>query len=472
MQGFEVIKNYNNTKLIYLDKSTPNDFKDINDWMPGGTLRNSATNGGNLFSPTSITGSIDKPTYDLGYRLVSGTALTWLNTGVTNLNNTLSGKSLLRLNQTSKMTTYVTYKVDITVTNLKINKEVSDSIHFQDLELGDDSIDIFDYYAKYGDSSYSLTDFNRVLGKDYIYDSTFSNSRDSTDGGVSVQGTATNNQDTHDYSREDLSIAMNNSFDITNKSPINIAVTISDLARNKDMTFKDIAVAATIGKVKSLAVDTTAKAMAKALGITSNTNTVAIALGVMGIAATLTELAEIALGLDNSFGFGGSFIGTDPNTGKAHFSEPIGLVEGLTRSVQESLGISGTFGDVDFGTATNTDGVTRGGMAGAPTDDTSRSTSSIGNAIAAALGIDNVGNHTTSIADLNADFDPSFGLGNATNTGPTATQDNDATSPSAANGTGNAADNDGGGPGDPGDPGDGGDASPGACGCSSCGCSS
>jgi|GEM_PF-6358584 len=69
----------------------------------------------------------------------------------------------------------------------------------------------------------------------------------------------------------------------------------------------------------------------KALGITNPAVAAAVALG---LGALLDESIEVAMGLDNHFGFGGDLAGVDM-TGKGHYAADIGFMDGVLGTLQE-----------------------------------------------------------------------------------------------------------------------------------------
>lgn len=83
----------------------------------------------------------------------------------------------------------------------------------------------------------------------------------------------------------------------------------------------DVVTSTLANEFKNLAV----QSLSKALGITSPVATFGLS---WGLSELFGELAEMALGLDNSFGFGGEFIGVSPD-GIKGYTAPLGLWDGL-----------------------------------------------------------------------------------------------------------------------------------------------
>jgi len=102
---------------------------------------------------------------------------------------------------------------------------------------------------------------------------------------------------------------------------------IGGLMDGKDANIAENIAEAVSAEMKSQAVS----AGLKALGIK---NIAVASIAALAIGMVLDEAMEVAMGLDNNFGFGGDYVGTDM-TGKSHFAGEIGFMDGIVGAFQE-----------------------------------------------------------------------------------------------------------------------------------------
>jgi hypothetical protein len=235
-------------------------FKDKNQWLAGGSIRNDTWPGGDLYSPDRLPSFNNRVsgvnTY--GTALNTGEIMMYLNRGFAGVLGVLSGWEYLDLINDFKVkdTVVVTYTLTIT------NADTGEVLY---ISSGDNN------------SSNGNIDFSFNGKVDYA----------------------------------SLARSWGAKYDligvVSRPSLLNIAVTIRS-ALFGDLTVEETVRAGLLGSVTSGISTGISKAVVSAVGTTN----VATALGI-GIVVGLVvgELIELALGLDNHFGFGGELVGTD-----------------------------------------------------------------------------------------------------------------------------------------------------------------
>jgi len=283
--------------------------KDRFQWYAGGNLRNETLAGGSMFDVGATPAVYNKPR-DMGFAstILSGNTLNMLNSGY--------GAVLGAMNATPFMDILTDYTLRQT------------AILLMHIEIRDSG----------GVVISSKTDV--------LWSSEGDRNGDASNN-TGTYGTAAG---TPDYGM--LSKAMNAQTDLTSlTNPVSIAGFAFDLATGKLESFEVAAVGGLIGTVNSTFTNVATRAAAQALGLTNMA-----AVGALGytIGALVGELMEMAMGLDNSFGFGGEFVGTNPQTMTPSYSlakSPLAAVKDMFKGFTDVLGFTTPdFVDVEFTT--------------------------------------------------------------------------------------------------------------------------
>lgn len=267
--------------------SNPND---PSEWLAGGELRNESYPGGEYFSTLKMPSfNNKKASLDFSNVLTLGLFTSYLLPSLTNINNIVNQFDLLNL-----------YSLEVNETRvIQYTITITDTSTQNVLDTSSNDIDISDY-------TNALTN-------------------------------------TSTLSLEDLNAINENSFNIvsmiSNPNPISITVSIVDLAYGKDMTFEQIIGAGLFGTVKSTMTSFVTNAVTQTLGLNNITQLLA-AQTITGL--IVGEFLEMALGLDNHFGFGGDFVGTD-EYGNGLYAPEVSLEMGLLDTALEI----GSFGFAD-----------------------------------------------------------------------------------------------------------------------------
>ncbi len=276
-------------------------YKDKAQWLAGGDLRDQSFAGGSNFSSTS-TPSFDNKEQDfsIGFALLNGD-FGFLNRGLININNKVNGGEMLDLFLDSeKILTIVNreeYKIEVIITTAdgSIIAQIDDTFNIG----GDDGFaDGFSTDSQANNTSMSLAEAQAIS---------------------------------------------QNSFALQT-SPINIAISIIGImtSKNADISISTIASAAVLGTVEAAIAGAITNSVGMALGITSIGLAIGLAVGVFGV---VSEAFGIALGVDNSFGYGGSYgKGFSESFGVVGFAESKGFM-GIT-SLAEQIGFSVGLTDV------------------------------------------------------------------------------------------------------------------------------
>jgi len=149
----------------------------------------------------------------------------------------------------------------------------------------------------------------------------------------------------------DIQKAWATRFDMLNiKNPIIITGLIKNIFTGKVTSFSQFVSAGTLGAVSSSFGTVASKAVISALGVSSFA---AIAIVATVVGKFVDELFEMAIGLDNHFGFGGEIVGFGDN-GEAQYGSlksSRGVTQNFKDIIATALGIESlgdTFRDYDY----------------------------------------------------------------------------------------------------------------------------
>ncbi len=257
-------------------------FKDTNQWMPGGDLKNRRSNGGSAWGLKSpVTLGVTRPTEaDPTVAFFAGGVMGMLNTGFVSVQSKAAGGLLLDLitDFDVRSTVVISYKVVVSMSD-----GTSHTLKDGTYESGEGG----------GGKGHTMTSSGPL---------NLSELKDAFD------------------ARTDLRTALSRPIGLAIKVASSLYSGTFDLSNAKSMVQ-----GAVIGTVQNMFQEQLISAGIKALGITN----VGFAIGFSVIAsAVLGELLEIGLGLDNNFGFGGEFVGYDAN-GTAVYGGAIGWAQGV-----------------------------------------------------------------------------------------------------------------------------------------------
>jgi hypothetical protein len=265
-------------------------------WLSGGDLYNS-TLAGSMYFDTTTFGSgklfglnddyvTERSMINNGYSHLA------LNTPFMDLNSLVNGGGFIALYdwEKSKTTTVVTIT--------------------QSVELSSGTTSVYVIFM--GDGNVTQDDINSLSSE------------------VSANLSALSSEFNNDSSLEDSL----ESFGYTQFGSLGYAAggVVGGLIDGKDLNIAENLAEAVAAEIKGKAIGMSIEA----LGVT---NPVVAAIATMTVGALLDEVFEVAMGLDNNFGFGGDYVGTDMS-GQNHFVGDIGFLDGLTGTAQEML----TFG--------------------------------------------------------------------------------------------------------------------------------
>lgn len=271
------------------------------EWLAGGELRNATYPGGAYYSPTKIPSFDNKPcSLDIGASLLKG-YYNYLNPSFTAINSFVN-IGMFELLAQNKESYFISYTIEISNTNT--------------LEILDSSSNIIDISDSSGfDHNFSNNDF-------------------------SMSPNASN------MSRADIQQSLTTSASFSFENPISLAMSITNMMNNEDMSIEQGLMGMTVNTVTNNISMGISKSLAPALGIANP-------LGILGlttiVGAIVTETMQMALGVDNSFGYGGEYDRDFSNTfGVDAFSKSKGLLgleslaESLTHSLKGLVGLEST----------------------------------------------------------------------------------------------------------------------------------
>ena len=282
-------------KAEIVNVEIPN-FKNENNWLPGTTLYNAKNSGGILYSPTSIGAPDDKPENDEGFVFTKGNIPAYLNESHTELKADLKEFDINNLlNETQSQ---MIYEAKVTIT-LGSGETVTRTQTIMEHNIG-----------------------------------SMSNMMSSVD---SYQQAAV-------QSIQSVMSSPSVDFMSANFKQAAIAFAITSVMDGKEFSFDKTSIGNFIGSslvstVENMVSSQVTQAVAQTFGITNFT-----AMGILGFAVSslVSEAMEVAMGLDNSFGFGGDLKGFD-DQGRAQYAQAFGFQQGLIDTLQEIA----TFGFAD-----------------------------------------------------------------------------------------------------------------------------
>ena len=261
--------------------------KDTAQWLGGGALRNETFAGGELFS-LSTPAFANKSAIGSEYNLLAGNILSYVGYGFGALQDVMNTDSL-----------------------------------FMDLLYDFEVAEMYMYNV-----STTATDSDGNI----LYESSATYSNDSVEFDTSMS----------EMSLSELDDAWSNQTNLASMlqgNPITIGMTVFNVLTNQEVSIETRFTGAVIGTVVSTFKGLAMSAASNMLGISGYG---ALGFGVI-FGAVLGELAEMALGLDQAFGYGGEF---DKKASKAFgedaFSESVGFlgVSSMLDAMSYSLGIS------------------------------------------------------------------------------------------------------------------------------------
>jgi hypothetical protein len=271
----------NNTKYIVHEQEVPNG-KDLSQFFAGGTLRNETYAGGVNFSPTTIPAFKNQlQGVDINVAMMNGN-FSFLNPAFASINSLINLVFFDLIAQSHKETDIYTVTLEITDTQT------------QDI-----------IYSGTSDSSDYDT---QTLGKNL----------------------------TDDFDIEEINTIAKNPIEISPALVSNPLVAMINITTNYsvnesfEVSIGKVAYGTVMGGFRNMAVS-------KALDVLGLQAMSLAGLTIAGLVTSLfNEVAEIGLGLDNHFGFGGEFAGVDQN-GKSVFGRAKSITQGLKEMVPDTI---------------------------------------------------------------------------------------------------------------------------------------
>ncbi|ADG92287.1 hypothetical protein Arnit_0622 [Arcobacter nitrofigilis DSM 7299] len=274
--------------------------KDKFEWLAGGEFYNQKNPGGYVWSATNPLAPDEKPSSnDLGYVINKGNIHPYLNEGFTEVQSEMRGFEFLDLLGDYRDTQVVSYGVTLTV--------VTSGGTFE--------------YSNYVDDTSGID--GEGLG--------FANVSPSNMGVTAV-----------------ANIMSMPGMDLRSLNAMGFAqYTITNMINGKTFTspkeqIGNMISSSLFNTAENIAAQKTTIALSKALGIKST-----IAMGIMniGLGMVIGEFMEIAIGYDNSFGFGGEIVGAI--NGKVTRTEPVSFTQGVSDLFNSVIGNETKQGVVD-----------------------------------------------------------------------------------------------------------------------------
>lgn len=303
LETYETLSKLNTNVVSH---EIPN-FKDENQWRAGGLLHNEKYPGGFLYNPTVVLGPEERLNKDDISHMINGSFTSWLNPAFTQIQSDIKGFDFLDLFVEARETKIVSYEITVKINqNGKESSKTHIVITSQDGETG--SFD-FGQHQEYADmSTAEMAEAVKAPGINLM---------------------------SPDLKTAFVSVAIKN-------------VLSGEFFESPKMSVRDFAISSLNKTIQSMLSTQMTSFAAKALGLKSM-----YAVGILNIAIGMVvgELAEMAMGLDNHFGFGGEYSGT---LGTNFYSEKKGFIEGI----KESIG--GLFGNEYSNMATTYSGETLG----------------------------------------------------------------------------------------------------------------
>jgi len=271
-------------------------YKDRNQWMPGGGLKNDTGPGGTLWAPDrklSLEGKSTPGTFN--NILLSGGMLGFLNAGFSKVQSLASGGLLFDLisDFDTRSTAIFTYKMYLHSTGKdghRVKTIVKEGTAYHTPSEGSDS--------------------------------------DNSDGGGSDFTFASGPMDL-----DAAKAAFDARFDMRSMDPLSFSLEVIGLAWSGELSAENIGALAKgglIGTAQNMVTEALTKAAIGVLGVSS----LPVAIGIyMVTRALIGELMEMAAGLDNHFGPGGEYQGSI--NGEAHFTSAQSWKDYLKDAIME-----------------------------------------------------------------------------------------------------------------------------------------
>jgi len=297
LETYTNISNTNKAEVITYD--IPN-FKDENQWRPGGYLQNEKLAGGYLFNPTYTPSVEEKPKLDEPFQMNNGSLHGFLNVGFTSIQNDLHGFDFLDLFRDYTDTKTIMYKVTVTTDN----------------GTKEDYITITDNGEGKGPSDGSI---------DYGLNAQYTEMRPSELAGMF--NTTGINLFSQDLMSSVVSISIENLMS-------------GELWSSPNLTVKNFIGASVIKTINTMFSQQITMGISKTLGLKSIYAMGAISIG---IGMLIGEFMEMATGYDKAFGYGGEYsVDASKAFGQDSFADSRGFmgIESGFNSLAYSLGFS------------------------------------------------------------------------------------------------------------------------------------
>ena len=280
------------SRVVHTQFSRNPSIKDRNEWIAGGYFANAVLAGGTMFAPDRPPGAIGSETQKGTFAggLLNGNFNMLLNTGYAQVQSIAKGGLLdLITDYTFRSTVVAYYTIRLRTPGGGVVTYANGAISYNE-----------------GSSD---TAVNTTFSKMSLYEveAVFNNRRSIADL-MSTPGL--------------INIGIDLGYGLkTGTLSTSIGAIVGGLA---------------VGTVQSMVTNQATGIAARALGVTS----LAAAAGInYAVGLVVEEVFEMAVGLDNHFGFGGEFVGYDAD-GTARYSAPVGFAQGMYDTVMEAV----TFG--------------------------------------------------------------------------------------------------------------------------------
>lgn len=302
-----------NLKSSYVKETIIRNPSDKKEWLPGGAFKNSTFAGGNFYNPLALLDvKFDsRPKLDLTTAIMTGAVFSYLNKGYSDLKNTINSFGFLDLLNDYKISKTIIYNVRVQISSYElINQDIILNLRVDG--NGDNS-----------SNSSSVTSSKGTMNVSEINDAmNFQDDKSLVTDVLGVLGV-----------HPSLALAI---------------VTITDIVQAKEVQASTRVANFTINQ----AINTLSTALAtKAVGILGITSIVGV-LGILAVAKTVvTEAFEVAVGLDNHFGFGGEVVSlgklgvkTDDYGATVH-SRKQEFAEGFLDTIKEIASLGSAYTD-------------------------------------------------------------------------------------------------------------------------------
>ncbi len=264
-------------QTLVFDTEIPN-YKDPDQWLAGGNLRNDTFAGGNGYSPTA-TPSLDNKEHSTDNNgMMLSEPLSLLNNGFNNVNYLVNGGLL-------------------------------DLMHENEMR----NVQVISW-------TISLSSMAGVMLGYATGEHSFNNS----DGDIHNDSEQTTN---------DINDIFENRFSVS-QDPVSISISILNSLTGDGMTIEKTLQAGIVGTVMSGISNAITGVVTEMLGV----KTIGVYLSTsLFVNVVFSELVQMALGLDTHFGFGGSFVGTSKD-GWNKYEESYNLNQ-IKESLKETFGM-------------------------------------------------------------------------------------------------------------------------------------